>query len=316
MLKLKMKEGIKGVMRNARDGGYPSVMGYLRSPEIWRLIPRQVRHLRVEDFEIHILSGRARLTMALWMISSWIAVTGRNWKFVIHDDGTLCAADMARLERVLPCCKTMLSTKSNPAIHEMLSEHPLCLQCRNLHPLGRKLFDIPLFACQDKLLSIDTDILFFLKPYLLLKWISGQNAEGSLFMEDIKDSSLVSVGDVEHLFGIPLVQRVNTGIVGLHKKILSLDFIEDCLGSTGILRKDRWYVEQTLFAIVASRFGRVELLPQEYAISEGSHCPANTVARHYVGAVRQYFYSEGLSRIRLMLDEGRMAQKNCENNFH
>lgn len=276
-------------------------MGYLRSAEIWRLMPRLVQRLPVEDFEIHILSGRARLTMALWMMVSWMANTGRQWKFVIHDDGSLNAGDSIRFKRIIPHGRVILSKDSNPAINDLLSRHPLCLRCRNLHPLGRKLFDIPLFALQDKLLSIDTDILFYNAPQLLLRWISESGGDKTIFMEDVKDASLVSVQDARFLFNMELKQKVNTGIIGILKKNLSLDFLEDCLARTGMLNKDRWYVEQTLFAVTASKFSRVELLPAEYVMSLAPQCPANAVARHYVGAVRHYFYSEGLARIRPML---------------
>jgi hypothetical protein len=301
MILPKTIEGIKGLLRNAKVGGWQSALNYLRSPQIWRLVPHLVHHLPIEDFEIHILSGRTRLTMALWMMASWMAATERHWKFVIHDDGSLCSEDIGRLEHALPHCKVILSKDSNPAINEMLSNHPLCLQCRNMHPLGRKLFDIPLFARQDKLLSIDTDILFFSSPKLVLQWISDMDEVKSLFMEDVKDASLVSVQDARRLFNIELAARVNTGIIGIHKTILSLDFLEDCLGRTGILQKDRWYIEQTLFTLAASKFSKVELLQSEYVMSLDPQCPGNAVARHYVGAVRGFFYSEGLSRIMPML---------------
>jgi hypothetical protein len=295
------KNGIYGFLRNARDGGYESALGYLRSPKIWRLMPRLTHRLPIEDFEIHVLSGQARLTMALWMIASWMAATRRQWKFVIHDDGTLSSADVDKLAHVLPLCKVILSKDSNPAINEMLSGYPLCLRCRNLHPLGRKLFDIPLFAIQDKLLSIDTDIIFFSTPRLILQWISELGGEKSIFLEDAKDASLVSVKDARRYFNTQLTPNVNTGIIGIHKKILSLDFLEDCLARTGILDKDRWYIEQTLFALASSKFSKVELLPAEYVMALDSQCPTGAVARHYVGAVRHLFYSEGLAQARQML---------------
>lgn len=265
-------------------------------------MPRLTHRLQFEDFEIHVLAGQSRLTMALWMIASWITTTGRHWKFVIHDDGTLGPMDVVRLEHALAHCKVILSKDSNSAVGQALSKYPLCLRCRNLHPLGRKLFDMPLFAIQNKLLSIDTDILFFSTPQLMLQWIIGEDNGKSIFMEDVKDASLVPALEAEQLFEINLVQKVNTGIIGIQKQILSLDFLEECLACSGILNKDRWYIEQTLFALASSKFSNVELLPPGYVMAMDAQCPADAVARHYVGAVRHLFYSEGLAQVRPMLN--------------
>jgi hypothetical protein len=295
------KNRIKEFVRSARDGGYPSAWGYFRSPEIWRLIPRLAQQLPIEDFEINVLSGQTRLTMALWMMASWMAATGRQWKFVIHDDGTLCAEDAVRVKRVMPLSRVILSSESNPVIDEMLSKYPLCHQCRNIHPFGRRLFDMPLFSLQDRIVSIDTDILFFAIPTLMLQSFEKLESDRSFFLEDFNDASLVSLPEAKRLFNIQLVQRANAGIIGIHKRILSLEFLEECLARTGILKKDSWYIEQTLFGLAASRFSQVELLPADYVMSLDGRCPPHAVARHYVGAVRHLFYSEGLAKVRPML---------------
>ena len=53
-------------------------------------------------------------------------------------------------------------------------------------------------------------------------------------------------------------------------------------------------IEQTLFALCSSRYG-VELLPEAYDVhlDEGIRGPV----RHYVGAVRQQMYGEGIRRL-------------------
>jgi hypothetical protein len=63
-------------------------------------------------------------------------------------------------------------------------------------------------------------------------------------------------------------------------------------------------VEQTLFALCASRFGKGGLLPKTYEVSLNKHSAENCVARHYVGAVRERFFGEGLKRLREALLTG------------
>jgi hypothetical protein len=57
-------------------------------------------------------------------------------------------------------------------------------------------------------------------------------------------------------------------------------------------------VEQTLFALCASRFGKGGLLPKHYEVSLKRRAHPDAIARHYVGAVRDRFFGEGLKRLR------------------
>jgi hypothetical protein len=294
------KDFIKAVLRNARDGGLRSAWGCLTAGRIRRHLPALSRAFPAEDFEIQILTGCTRLTMALWMAASWVAATSRNWRFVFHDDGTLTESDAGNIRALLPGSRVLLSAQTSPEVVRALSRHPLCLQCRNRHPLGRKLIDMPIFASQPQLLTIDTDILFYRRPERLLRWIA-QDDLACLFMEDVQDACLLTAAEAARMFGVKLAQRVNTGIVAVPKSVLPLDFLEDCLARTNLLQRDPWFIEQTLYALAASASGQVELLNEEYFMPLDPACPNSAVARHYMGANRHLFYSEGLPRASRML---------------
>lgn len=291
---------IKGVLRNARDGGLPSAWGCLTAGRICRQLPALARAFPPADFEIQILTGRSRLIMAFWMIASWMAATQRSWRFVFHDDGTLTESDAEKIRALLPGSRVLLSAQTTPEVVRALINHPLCLQCRNRHPLGRKLMDMPLFAAQPQLLTIDTDILFYLRPDRMLRWIAEKEST-CLFMEDVQDASLLTAAEAAQMFGVKLAQRVNTGIVAVPKAVLSLDFLEDCLQRANLLQRDPWFIEQTLYALAASASGRVELLNGEYFMPLEPSCPDHAVARHYMGANRHLFYSEGLPKVSRLL---------------
>jgi hypothetical protein len=95
--------------------------------------------------------------------------------------------------------------------------------------------------------------------------------------------------------GVDLIKRFNSGLGLIHKGSHRLDWIEEFLKLPGILEGHFWRIEQTLQALCSSRFG-VELLPQTYDIrlSGGIN---NSPCRHYVGAIRHLFYSEGIRRL-------------------
>jgi hypothetical protein len=56
-----------------------------------------------------------------------------------------------------------------------------------------------------------------------------------------------------------------------------------------------WRIEQTLYALCASRFG-VELLPDDYRVFLDGTLEDRPF-RHYVGAVRDRMYTEGVRRL-------------------
>ena len=76
------------------------------------------------------------------------------------------------------------------------------------------------------------------------------------------------------------------------------------LGETSILKGQMWRVEQTLFALCASRHGKGGLLPKTYEISLGKNSAEDCIARNYIGTARDRFYGEGMKRLRPVLFAG------------
>jgi hypothetical protein len=292
-----MLPGWKDVLRNARDGGAASAWECLASGRIQCHLRHQRDPRKPEPVEVHILSGGTRLNMALWMMASLEAASHKDWNFVIHDDGSLRKKDADLLQKMMPGCRVILSAESTPKGDALLKGHPLCLQCRNLHPFGRRLFDFPLFASGDRFFSFDTDVLFFSRPARLIQWMSDPQPS-CLFMEDIEDNNLLSETETRGLCGRPPIGKINAGMMAIPKNALSLDLLEKCLRETSLLQRDSWFIEQTLFALAAAAFGRTELLDKSHVMSFVPACPLPAIARHYPGAIRHLFYSEGLPLVR------------------
>jgi hypothetical protein len=240
-----------------------SAWQFLLSPRIRSILPGLTREFEPASVEVHVLTGSSRLTMAFWMMASLVVATQRSWRFVIHDDGTLRPEDAITLKKLLPDCRVMLDAESRPIISRRLAAHPLSLKCRNLHPFGKRLFDFPWLANGDRFISIDTDVLFFKTPAPLMEWC-GEPNPGCLFFEDIQDASLLDTDEVQKLFGVPLIQKVNAGLFAMPKAALSVEIIEECLAKTSVLNGNPWFIEQTLHAVAASDHGRTKHLPKEY----------------------------------------------------
>ncbi len=297
-----MPQIIWDMVRYGRRGGGLSVLGYLRSGVICYYKDCWLDCLDSEDLRVHILTGSERVTMALWMAASWVATTGRQWRFIVHDDGTLRPSDVRRLEKRLPGCRVLLAAESDAFVQRATVNHPLCWRVRNLHPLSRKLVDMPLYAGSGRLVTIDTDILFYKRPERLLQWIDG-DAQEFVFMRDVADAAVLAQAEVQAKFGVSLLKEVNTGIVCAPAGALTLDRLEEWLGKVDLWNQDRWFIEQTLYALAASVWGRSEFLGPEYVMDLAPWCGPDAVARHYVGAIRHQFYAEGIGRVDKLLKE-------------
>jgi hypothetical protein len=121
------------------------------------------------------------------------------------------------------------------------------------------------------------------------------------FNEDVQESSLITAAEVREELGVKLWARVNSGLAAIYKPAIDLDFCDRALATTSILHGQIWRVEQTLFALCASRNGKGGLLPKDYEVSLKRRASPEAIARHYVGAVRDRFYGEGLKRLREQL---------------
>ena len=76
---------------------------------------------------------------------------------------------------------------------------------------------------------------------------------------------------------------------------ISFELLEEFLSVPELLEGHFWLREQTLFALCSSKHG-AEHLPGEYRVSleKGIH---GRPVKHYVGAIRQLMYSEGMRKL-------------------
>jgi hypothetical protein len=247
----------------------------------------------MRSIPIHLLTGAEDWRLAAWMLASFFHFTGDAWPIVVHDDGTLTDEARDTLPAMFPRVRFISRGESDIAMAKALVSFPHCADYRSSHPLALKVFDIPHFAESERFMVFDSDLLFFKKPAEILAWVRAENDE-CWFNEDAAESALITEKEAREELGVALWPRVNSGLCLMHKPAIDLAFCEQALSRTTILRGKVWRIEQTLLALCASRHGKGGLLPKTYEVSLGKSASPNVIARHYVGAVRDQFYGEGL----------------------
>jgi hypothetical protein len=147
---------------------------------------------------------------------------------------------------------------------------------------------------------LDSDVLFFNHPHEIMQWAMNPAME-CWFNEDVVERSLMTPDHARTDLGVKLWRKVNTGLGLMVREAIELEFCERALGETSIFKGDIARIEQTLFALCASRYGKGGLLPPTYEVTLNKEASENAISRHYAGPVRDRFYGEGMDRLRDIL---------------
>jgi hypothetical protein len=245
---------------------------------------------------VHVLTGKNDWELAAWMLASWFHFSERAWPVVIHDDGTLTAEAADTFKKLFGDPEIIARAKADAEMEKVLKPFPFLYEYRELHPMALKILDARHFNKGERMLVFDSDLLFFDYPREIMDWVEKGSHE-CFFNEDVAEASLVSVEEAKAELEVTLWERVNAGLALIYTPAIDFEFCDRVLAETGILRGNIWRVEQTLYALCASRKNEGGLLSKRYEVSLGKHSAPDVVARHYVGAVRDRFYGEGLARL-------------------
>ena len=252
---------------------------------------------------VHVLTGEKDWQLCAWMLASFFHHTEHTWNVVIHDDGTLTEEIRREFSALFKTARIIPRAQADATLDAVLKPLPFAYEYRGMHPLALKIFDMPYYCEAPRFIMLDSDVLFFNHPREIMDW-AGSGAKECWFNEDIAEGSLLPASDAIEDLGVKLWPRVNSGLALITKEAIDFDFCDRALGGTPILKGHLWRVEQTLFALCASRHGTGGLLPKTYEVSLGKHAAEDCVARHYVGAVRNRFFAEGMKRLRPVLLAG------------
>jgi hypothetical protein len=244
---------------------------------------------------IHVVLGRDYWRMAIWMLASFFLATKRSWPVYLHDDGTVDEQALSAIQAVVPDARLIARKEADAAMTQHLSDFPALRQLRKVLPLSLKLIDANLIPVKGPRFIFDSDLIFFDRPRELLEW-ADMSINCSYFQKDITDASAVDLSRVQTEIGVSPIWSLNSGVCALQDGFIDLEFLEDVMVRFSLLTAQRrWTVEQTLYAILASRYDS-RLLPSAYVLTGSGPCPSGAIMRHYVGVVRQQFFSEGLAR--------------------
>jgi hypothetical protein len=232
---------------------------------------------------------------AIWTLKSFYTASGRHYTLCIHEDGSLADSEIAVLTHHFPKARIVKRKDADARLRSQLRPFPRCASFRDNNILAAKLFDFVSFLQSDRMLIIDSDVLFFRCPSVLLDRIENDEYLLNSFNSDIASAYTVDPNAVRNIIGHELRPLINTGLGLVHRQSIRMEWIEEYLKIPTILQGHFWRIEQTLFALCSSRYG-LELLPDEYTVDLTAGINGRP-SRHYVGQIRHLMYGEGIAQL-------------------
>ena len=246
---------------------------------------------------VHLLVSSKTWHAGVLAAMSFEFFTQRRWNLFIHEDGSVDESACKKIEQVLPGVHFIPRLLSEQVMKKRLQSYPNCQLLRQDHNLFLKFFDLPAFAPGERMILLDSDVIFFKPPKEILAWVDSKSQE-CWYNEDTKEKYCIPRYEIEPALGIKLWPRFNSGLVLMPLAAISLPLAEQLFVAFKTTAHHPQFFEQTLYALMASAWNRGGALPATYEISWGLFRKPHSICRHYVGAFKHdLLYIEGVTTL-------------------
>lgn len=252
---------------------------------------------KADSPHLYFITGNRFWYQTLFCLRSWYDSGGTQIAPVLCDDGTLEDWQI----QILRDFQSGLTVDTENLVTERVCQalppdkYPILHERRTHYPHIKKLIDIHAGSTGWKLV-MDSDILFFREPVVLIDWL--QHPLMPIYALDCKESYGYPRATMEKLCGHTLPTELNVGICGLNSQDIDwekLEFWCRCLIES---HGPHYYLEQAIVAMLCA--GKTCTLapaadyitgPQE---AEATQCQA--VMHHYVADSKKWYFRKNWRR--------------------
>jgi hypothetical protein len=253
-----------------------------------------MRTAREGPVEVRALTWRRDWMNLLWALKGFYHFAGVDYPLYIHDGGLL-PAQAEQIQAHFPDATIVGREDGDTRINAELQRRGLtqCLAYRPRNASARKLFDFFAFSQADYLICIDSDIVFFRRPDLLI--VPPEGVTKNRYNRDCEFWYSMSVDELEASFGLRPPPLINSGLALVRRTSIDFDAINRWLTEPKLF-ENKWVTEQTLHALCSTAYG-VELLPDSYKVDTKPGLTPEIICKHYPGFFRSGLYTEGMARL-------------------
>ncbi len=241
--------------------------------------------------ELHLLTGRRFWYQTAFCLWSFARQSDRPLAPILYDDGTLTAEHRQPLARLFPNARFVAQAEITARLDASLpADRFPVLRERWLHyPNIRKLTDVHA-GCRGWKLVLDSDLLFFRRPALLLEW--ADQPSRPLHAVDCQTSYGYSRPLLQALAGAPVADLINVGLTGLDGGTLDWEKIEHWCATLIARERTNYFLEQALVAMLLAGRACAIAPAGDYVTMpvapEARDCRA--VMHHYVAGSKRWYF--------------------------
>jgi len=250
-------------------------------------------------FSVHMLVCHQDLPLGICSAKSLNLAVEEPLPWVFHDDGSLNSKDKAILQNQFRGCRLVERRESDRYYQAVAGQYPHLVRSREKHVMLLKLADLHVYSDKQRILYVDSDILFLKRPEFLLEKLQ-ENGGANYFNRDVGSVYIASLETLQNMTGVMPLPRLNAGLSVLNRDDISLDKINQVLSKLDFKLRSDWIgydhmIEQTCVAVLAvASSGGACHLPVEYDVSHEKQI-INSICKHYVGVIRHEYELEGLN---------------------
>jgi hypothetical protein len=242
---------------------------------------------------IHLLVCRRDYEMAAISAMVLNHLGKKGHVFILHDDGSLDNHIESLFHKYLPGSTFIRRPDADTMAVEKLSAQPNLLRLRAENILISKLTDIVLWAKNERIGYLDSDVLFFKYPFEYIQSLQ-TSSKTNFFNRDIADAYVANRYTLANACSINLPACINSGLWVMNKNDFDFNLIESWLKHPFLKRHLTDYrLEQTLFAMLAG-VSDAGYFPKDYDVNFEKK-PDTSICKHYVGRIRYGYELEGLN---------------------
>jgi len=139
-------------------------------------------------------------------------------------------------------------------------------------------------------LVLDSDMLFFRRPDILLDWMKAPDQP--ICLTDVASSYGYPTAAMAELAGAPIPEKINVGLLGLDSGRIDWDRVESWTRELLARHGMSYFLEQALVAMLLAGGSHLALPAADYVIMpDPSQCrnPRETLHHYVAGSKRGYF---------------------------
>lgn len=223
--------------------------------------------------EVHVLVCKRDMNMCLVAVKSFLHFYDKV-KVVIHEDGSLSEADLSRIRDHLPGARLISRREADSALLTVLPED--IARARAEHVLLMKVIDFNYFSTANKIILLDSDIVFTGKPEEAVDWLENDLNQTFYNSDPLKDTFRAN----KIPEGVILPDNFNSGFLGYFGVIRLENII------SAIRAIDYFLEDQTVYAFLLASSKTQALDPERYFIFDGGNIPCNAKMVHFISPNR------------------------------